>query len=144
MKDENLSILMEGLAADVATILKKLNSQTVKPENPESSNAVSEIKLLRTDVQNLQACFDLIHTNHKPLEQQRLIDLKVQLDRITLKLHKEDNFFRYYFSPPIILLTTLAIITCSILAGALADRYYINYKQNHLLNPLENATIRSN
>ncbi len=134
MKDENVSVLLEGLATDVATILKKLNSQNSKTENLDGTNLSSEIKLLMADFQTIQAGLDLINTSHAPIGQQRIIDLKIQLDRIALKMHKEDNFFMYYFSPPKILVTTIFIIVFSVLAGVAADRLYIKHKNDQTLN----------
>lgn len=129
MKDENQQILLEGLAADVSAIHKKLNAIKVERESADISSLLTELKLIKEELQGLKTLSkNAVQSTDSIDDQQRLINLRTQIDRITLKLRNEDNFVHYYFGSPKVLMMTLAVIFLSILMGMIGDRLYLNYQ----------------
>ena len=137
MKDDNQLILLEGLASDVAMIQKKLTQQSLV-EDTDVSLLIDEIRFLRSEVHAIKE--RIVTPSNAQVasnDQQRLIDLRIQLDRISIKLGREDNLLRYYLSPPKILLATLLIVLLSLLAGAISHSLYLKQQ----LNESETKTI---
>ncbi len=135
MKDDNNTILLEGLAEDVSAIQKMMNHLVLKLEKPPDSNIVAEhMKIIKSGLDALKQ--DVKNINNAPelVEQQRVIDLRLQLDRISVRLNREDKLLFYYFSSPKIVLATIAIVIGAIFIGAFADRAYYRHQQTKIEN----------
>lgn len=132
MKDDNQLILLEGLAADVASLNKKLSSLKPEKNDFDLNPLLEEVKSLKNEIQSIRTT--QIQQNNADMEndQQRLIDLRIQIDRIALKLSREDSLLRYYLSSPKIILVTIVIIVSSITIGVVGDRYYQHKKEPKL------------
>ena len=129
MKDNDFEILLEGLAGDISAILKKLNSTKVSGDYPDIAPLHLELKKINTELQMLNGAGKQSATlKEEIVDQQRLIDLKVQLDRIALKFSREDNVIDYYFSPFKTFVKTTTLLFFAILLGMILDRLYVNYQ----------------
>jgi hypothetical protein len=138
MKNDDLEVLLEGLAGDLSAILKKLNGAKVGGDYPDIAPLHLELKKINTELQTLNAQGRQPTTSSEAIvDQQRLIDFKIQLDRIALKLSREDNLIDYYFSPFKTFLKTITLLLFAIFLGMFIDRLYANY-QNKQANKIEN------
>lgn len=138
MKDDVLEVLLEGFARDISAILKKLNDAKVGRDCPDIAPLHLELKKINAELQTLNAQGrQATMSKESIVDQQRLIDLKIQLDRIALKLSREDNLLDYYFSPFKTFIKTLTLLFFAFVLGMFTDRLYANY-QNKQANKIEN------
>lgn len=138
MKDDVLEVLLEGFARDISAILKKLNDAKVGGDCPDIAPLHLELKKINAELQTLNAQGrQATMSKESIVDQQRLIDLKIQLDRIALKLSREDNLLDYYFSPFKTFIKTLTLLFFAFVLGMFIDRLYANY-QNKQANKIEN------
>jgi hypothetical protein len=129
MKNDDLEILLEGLAGDLSAVLKKLNGANAGGAYPDMAPLHLELKKINTELQTLNAQGRQPTTSTEAIvDQQRLIDFKIQLDRIALKLSREDNLIDYYFSPFKTFLKTITLLFFAIFLGMILDRLYLNYQ----------------
>jgi hypothetical protein len=138
MKDDVLEVLLEGFARDISAILKKLNDAKVGGDCPDIAPLHLELKKINAELQTLNSQGrQATMSKESIVDQQRLIDLKIQLDRIALKLSREDNLLDYYFSPFKTFIKTLTLLFFAFVLGMFIDRLYANY-QNKQANKIEN------
>lgn len=129
MKDDVLEVLLEGFARDISAILKKLNDAKVGGDCPDIAPLYLELKKISTELQTLNAQGRQPTTSSETIvDQQRLIDFKIQLDRIALKLSREDNLVDYYFSPFKTFIKTLTLLFFAFVLGMFIDRLHVNYQ----------------
>jgi hypothetical protein len=137
MKDDVLEVLLEGFARDISAILKKLNDAKVGGDCPDIAPLHLELKKINAELQTLNAQGrQATMSKESIVDQQRLIDLKIQLDRIALKLSREDNLLDYYFSPFKTFIKTLTLLFFAFVLGMFINRLYANY-QNKQADKIE-------
>jgi hypothetical protein len=129
MKDENQNVLLEALASDVAKIQRELATLPQLTSNIQKS--ISELNgLIETGKLRQSDSLYTEEDNAIKIAQQMIVDLKVQLDRISLKMKKEDNVLNYYLTPWATLLQTSLFIIIALMIGAFCGAIFMNKHNN--------------
>jgi hypothetical protein len=129
MKDENQIVLLEALASDVAKIQSELS--TLPQLTSDIQQTIHELIVLIESIKSNQS--SIMNSNNEEatnIAQQMVIDLKVQLDRICLKMKKEDSVLNYYLTPWTTLIQTSLFIIIALMVGAFCGAIFMNKHNN--------------
>lgn len=133
MKDDQTArVLLEGLSADVAAVLKIVSHQNGNKNEPSTKSEIDQcIKPLSEKVEKINELLKRIESNKlNEADQRRYINLNILLERIWKRINPGDNLFLHYFTPMKICINTLLSILLFFMLGAVADQLYMKYRAN--------------
>jgi hypothetical protein len=131
MKSDDQVVLLEAISKEIADLKKSV----------AEAAAVNRFLAIETETRRLAGLVEELTTSSigasagNSEDQQRLIDLRQQLDRIALRAAREDNLVRYYMASPKIIFATVLIVAGSFLAGLLAERFGFFERPQLIENP---------
>jgi hypothetical protein len=119
MKDDNQLVVLESLVEEV----KKLK-RAVADQQPILLQYGERIEQIMRQLDSFSTSGLMENDGERQrADQQRLIDLRLQLDRLLAKLRKEDGLLYYYLSSPKIAFLTIMIVLLSFLIGTASERF---------------------
>lgn len=128
MKNEDLTMLLQTILEDVTAIRIAINPNKHQSSIGNEKNA--QLVAIQEELQSIkESISQSMGSSQQAIDQQRVIDLKIQLDRIAARITKEDKLINYFFAPGVIL-WTLFFSFLIFVSGLIADRVYVNYKSS--------------
>lgn len=128
MKNEDLTIILQTILEDVTAIRLAINPNKHQSSSSDEKNL--QLVAIREELQSIkQSVSQSMGSSQSIIDQQRVVDLKIQLDRIATRIKREDNLFNYFFAPGVIL-WTLFFSFLIFVSGLIADKVYVNYKSS--------------